>query len=131
MTFSEGRLIKTSATKGDQYIQSILKTDEGANRLGEVALVPHSSPISRSGMLFHNILIDENASNHIGLGKAYRFGVEGGEAMSHEEFASIGGNDSILHIDCMIGSGEMDIDGLTKEGISEPLMRNGEWAFEV
>jgi len=131
LVFSEGRLIKISASKGEEYIQNILKTDEGASRLGEVALVPHSSPISKSGLLFYNILIDENASNHIALGRAYRFGVEGGEAMSDEEFARVGGNDSTLHIDCMIGSGEMDIDGITSEDVSEPLMRKGEWAFEL
>jgi len=131
LTFSEGRLTEINSRQGEEYLQKILKADEGANRLGEIALVPHSSPISRSGLLYYNILIDENASNHIALGDAYRFGVEGGEAMSDAEFASIGGNDSILHIDCMIGSDEMDIDGLSHDGGSEPLMRKGEWAFEL
>ncbi|MCK5635655.1 MAG: aminopeptidase, partial [Anaerolineales bacterium] len=116
-------------SKGEGYLQKILKTDEGANRLGEVALVPHSSPISKLGLLFYNILIDENASNHIALGRAYRFGVEGGEVMSDTEFKGIGGNNSALHIDCMIGSEDMDVDGLTSAGLSEPLMRKGEWAF--
>ncbi|MCJ7567989.1 MAG: aminopeptidase [Anaerolineales bacterium] len=131
LTFAEGRLTKMTASKGEEYLHKILKADEGANRLGEVALVPHSSPISRSGLLFYNILLDENASNHIALGRAYRFGVEGGEDMSDAEFAHIGGNDSVLHIDCMIGSDEMDIDGVTSDGASEPLMHNGEWAFEL
>jgi aminopeptidase len=97
--------------------------------LGEVALVPHSSPISQSGLLFYSILIDENASNHVALGRAYEFGLEGGEVMSGDEFAAAGGNHSLIHIDCMIGSGEMDVDGLTADDTAEPIMRGGEWAF--
>jgi len=102
---------------------------KGAARLGEIALVPHSSPISQSGLLFYNTLFDENASNHVALGRAYRFSVEGGTDMSDEEFAGAGGNNSLTHVDFMIGSGHMDIDGITAGGISEPVMRAGEWAF--
>jgi aminopeptidase len=131
LTFSEGRVVEATAEKGEEYINKILKTDEGVGRLGEVALVPHSSPISQSGMLFYNTLIDENASSHIALGRAYRFGVEGGRTMTDEEFDSVGGNTSLLHIDSMIGSGDMDVDGLNPDGGSEPLMRNGEWVFEA
>ncbi|UCC63655.1 MAG: aminopeptidase [Anaerolineae bacterium] len=131
LTFSEGRVVKATAKKGEQSLHKLLETDEGASRLGEVALVPHSSPISQSGLLFYNILIDENASNHIALGRAYKFSLENGEAMSDDEFAAIGGNHSLIHIDCMIGSGEMDVDGLLKDGTAEPIMRGGEWAFEV
>ena len=115
----------------NEELHKLLETDEGASRLGEVALVPHSSPISQSGLLFYNILIDENASNHIALGRAYKFGLENGEVMSDDEFAAFGGNHSLIHIDCMIGSGEMDVDGLTEDGTGEPLMRGGEWAFDV
>jgi aminopeptidase len=131
LTFSEGRVVEATADKSAEYINKILDTDEGVRRLGEVALVPHSSPISQSGMLFYNTLIDENASSHIALGRAYRFGVEGGSTMTDEEFDSIGGNNSLLHIDSMIGSGDMDVDGLNRDGESEPVMRNGEWAFEA
>ena len=100
------------------------------SRLGEIALVPHSSPISQSGLLFYNTLIDENAASHIGLGKGLGFCMENNEAMSEDEFASLGGNDSIVHVDFMIGSGEMDVDGFAEDGTAEPLMRGGEWTFE-
>lgn len=131
MRFSEGRVVEATAVKGEEYIRKMLETDEGVKRLGEVALVPHSSPISQSGMLFYSNLIDENASSHIALGRAYRFAIEGGKEMTDDEFEERGGNNSILHIDCMIGTGDMDIDGLTAEGAPEPVMRNGEWVFDV
>jgi len=131
LAFSEGRVVKATAKKGEESLCKLLETDEGASRLGEVALVPHSSPISQSGLLFYNTLIDENAASHIALGRALMFNIEGGEAMSDEEFAAVGGNHSLIHIDFMIGSGEMDVDGLTEGGMAEPIMRSGEWAFEV
>lgn len=131
LTFSEGRIVKASAKKGEESLFKLLETDEGASRLGEVALVPHSSPISQSGMLFYNILIDENAASHIALGRALRFNMEGGEAMSDNEFAAAGGNLSLIHIDFMIGSGEMAVDGLTKDGTIEPIMCSGEWSFKI
>ena len=105
--------------------------DEGARRLGEIALVPHSSPISQLDRLFYNTLIDENAASHVALGRGYKFNLEGGEQMSNEEFESAGGNYSLVHIDFMIGSGDMNVDGITEDGTSEPVMRSGEWAFEV
>ena len=131
LTFADGRVVKASAAKGEEVLRKLIETDEGASRLGEVALVPHSSPISQSGLLFYNTLIDENAANHIALGEAFRFFMEGGEAKSDDEFAAAGGNHSLIHIDCMIGSGEMDVDGLTEDGTAEPVMRGGEWAFEA
>ena len=131
LTFSEGRVIEATAKKGEERLRKLLETDEGASRLGEVALVPHSSPISQSGLVFYSILIDENASNHIALGGAYKFSLENGEAMSDDEFAAVGGNHSLIHIDCMIGSGDMDVDGLMEDGTAEPIMRGGEWAFEA
>jgi aminopeptidase len=131
LTFSEGRVVKGTARKGQETLDKILETDVGAKYLGEVALVPHSSPISQSGLLFYNTLIDENASCHLALGRAIRFCIEGSEAMSDDEFAMLGGNDSIVHSDFMVGSGELDVDGLTEDGSTEPLMRSGEWAFET
>ncbi len=131
LTFSEGKVVGASSRVGEDRLYKILETDEGAGRLGEIALVPHSSPISQLDLLFYNTLIDENAATHIALGRAFRFSVEGGEAMSDDEFASIGGNQSLVHVDFMIGSGEMDVDGLTEDGAVEPIMRDGEWAFEV
>jgi aminopeptidase len=109
-------------------LRQLLDTDEGARRLGEVALVPHGSPISQSGLLFYNTLFDENAASHVALGSAYRFTLRGGEAMTNEEFEAAGGNRSAVHTDFMIGSGKLDIDGVFADGRSEPLMRSGEWA---
>ncbi|GAG34696.1 unnamed protein product, partial [marine sediment metagenome] len=112
-------------------LEKIIETDKGASQLGEIAFVPHSSPISQSGMLFYNGLIDENASNHIALGFAYKPSLKKGKEMSDEEFMAAGGNSSLIHIDCMIGSGEMDVDGMLEDETSEPIMRKGEWAFDV
>ena len=129
LTFAGGRITQVTAEKGEAILKKLINSDEGAARLGELALVPHSSPISQTGLLFYNTLFDENASNHLALGRAYRFSMENGPAMSDEEFASLGGNDSLTHVDFMIGSAEMDIDGITQNGEVEPMMRNGEWAF--
>jgi len=94
-------------------------------------LVPNSSPISQTGLLFYSILLDENASNHIAIGQGYRDSLKEGEQLTVEEFMSAGGNDSLIHIDFMIGSGEMNVDGILEDETTEPIMRNGEWAFEV
>jgi aminopeptidase len=131
LTFSEGRVVKGTARKGQETLDKILGTDEGAKYLGEVALVPHSSPISQSGLLFYNTLIDENAACHLALGRAIKFCIEGSETMSDDEFAALGGNDSIVHSDFMVGSGKLIVDGLTEDGSTEPLMQSGEWAFEI
>ena len=129
--FSEGKIVKATAKTGEEFIHSILDTDEGTRRLGEIALVPHSSPISQTGILFYNRLIDENSSCHIALGNAWRSCLEGGNTMSDDKFSAAGGNISKLHYDFMIGSGELDVDGLLENGIAEPIIRNGEWTFEV
>ncbi len=131
MTFSKGKVIELNASKGKNFLDKIIETDKGASQLGEIAFVPHSTPISQSGMLFYNGLIDENASNHIALGFAYKPSLKKGKEMSDEEFMAAGGNTSLIHIDCMIGSGEMDVDGILENGTVESIMRNGEWAFEV
>jgi aminopeptidase len=131
LTFSKGKVVKAAAKKGQKMLNKLLEIDEGSSHLGEIALIPHSSPISQSGLLFYNVLIDENASCHIALGNGFRSCLKNGEEMSDEEFMTAGGNDSLSHIDFMIGSGEMDIDGILEDGTSEPIMRNGEWAFEV
>jgi aminopeptidase len=131
LEFSEGRVINAKAESGQDALDNLLNTDEPSRSLGEVALVPHSSPISQSKLLFYNILFDENASNHLALGNAYRFSMDGGEGMTADEFASAGGNESMTHADFMIGSAEMSVDGITDDGTAEPVMRDGEWAFEV
>lgn len=127
--FEGGRVVDATATSGQDTLRQMIETDEGSHRLGEVALVPHSSPISRSGLFFYNTLYDENAASHIAIGSAYRFNVRGGVEMTTEEFAARGGNDSLTHVDWMIGSGEMDVDGLTKDGNREPVMRAGEFVI--
>ncbi len=131
LTFAEGRVMQATAEQGEIALRKLIETDDGAGRLGEVALVPHSSPISQSNLLFYNTLLDENAASHIALGRAYKFNLAGGQAMSDAEFATRGGNQSLIHEDFMIGSGEMDIDGVTDDGELEPVMRAGEWAFDV
>jgi len=131
LTFSEGKVVKFSAEKGEETLRNLLETDQNSKSLGEVALVPHQTPISQSGLIFLNTLYDENASNHLALGNAYRFTLEGGTTMSDEEFTQAGGNDSLIHVDFMFGSGEMDVDGLLADGATEPVMRAGEWAFDL
>jgi aminopeptidase len=131
VTFEDGKVVDAQAEVGEKHLLNLLENDEGARYLGEIALVPHSSPISQAGRLLYNTLYDENASCHIALGSAYRFSVEGGEAMSPEEFKTVGGNSSLIHTDFMIGSDQMDVDGITSEGETLPVMRKGEWAFEV
>jgi len=125
--FENGRIVEAHATRGQEVLQRLIDTDDGARRLGEVALVPHSSPIAASGMLFFNTLFDENAASHIALGQAYSSCLKDGDTMTPEELAAHGANDSLIHVDWMIGSGELDIDGITASGIVEPLMRQGEW----
>jgi aminopeptidase len=127
LRFEAGRAVHVSAERGQAVLQQLIDTDEGAARLGEIALVPHSSPVSQSGLLFYNTLFDENAASHVALGSAYKFTLQKGEGMDEETFARAGGNRSNVHVDFMIGSGELDVDGLRAEGTPEPLMRAGEW----
>ena len=126
--FVEGRLIEASATAGNDALQRLISTDEGARSLGEVALVPHSSPIAQSGILFWNTLFDENAASHIALGQAYATCVIDGEHKTPEELAAVGANTSLIHVDWMIGSAMMNVDGIDQAGNPHPLMRLGEWA---
>ena len=126
--FAQGRIVELKATKGEEVLKKLIETDEGARRLGEVALVPQSSPIAASGLVFFNTLFDENAASHIALGQAYSGCVRDGDKLTPEQLAAKGANDSLIHVDWMIGSSELDIDGETASGAIEPLMRQGEWA---
>ena len=126
--FEAGRIVEAKASRGEEVLNKVLDTDEGARRLGEVALVPHSSPISKSGILFFNTLFDENASCHIALGQCYSKCFLNGASLSPDEIAAQGGNSSLIHIDWMIGSGDVDIDGVTADGGRVAVMRKGEWA---
>ena len=127
--FEGGRVVDAKASRGQEVLQRMIDTDDGARRLGEVALVPHSSPIASSGLLFLNTLFDENAASHIALGQAYSTCLKNGDQLTHEELAARGANESLIHVDWMIGSSEIDLDGITATGDVEPLMRKGEWAF--
>lgn len=131
LTFKDGKVVDFQAEQGEDILKHLLNTDEGARRLGEVALVPHESPVSQSGLIFYNTLFDENASCHLALGKAYPTNVEGGSEMDKEELDKHGANDSLTHVDFMIGSEQMDIDGEKEDGTIEPVFRNGTWAFDV
>ncbi len=125
--FEAGRVVEATAARGQEVLQRMIDTDDGARRLGEVALVPHSSPIAQSGLLFSNTLFDENAACHIALGQAYSTCLKDGDKLTPEQLATLGANDSLIHVDWMIGSGTMDVDGITATGNAEPLMRRGEW----
>jgi aminopeptidase len=126
--FEEGRIVEARASRGEEVLKKVLDTDEGARRLGEVALVPHSSPISRSGLLFFNTLFDENAASHIALGQCYSKCFVNGANLTPQQVAAQGGNQSLIHIDWMIGTDQTDIDGITADGDRVPVFRKGEWA---
>jgi aminopeptidase len=126
--FEGGRIVEAKAARGEDVLRQVLDSDDGARRLGEVALVPNSSPISKSGLLFFNTLFDENAACHIALGQCYAKCFVDGTTLTPEEIAAKGGNKSMIHIDWMIGSGEIDIDGVDADGGRTPVFRKGEWA---
>jgi aminopeptidase len=125
--FENGVIVEAFASTGQEVLQRMIDTDEGARRLGEVALVPASSPISTSGVLFLNTLFDENAASHIALGQAYRKCFVDGDTLSEADFTSRGGNSSLIHVDWMVGSAQVDVDGLDADGTAHPVMRAGEW----
>ena len=127
--FEAGKIVEATASSGQDVLRALLDTDDGASRIGEVALVPHSSPISQSGILFFNTLFDENASCHIALGQSYADTVAGGSELSPEELKQKGANQSLIHVDWMMGSDAVDIDGHKADGSIVPVMRRGEWAF--
>ena len=121
ITFENGKIIEAKATVGESLLQDLIKADEGSAYLGEVALVPHESPISSSNILYFNTLFDENASNHLAIGAAYPTCFEGGRDLSEEQLEEIGINVSVTHEDFMIGSAEMNIEAILEDGTVEPL----------
>lgn len=129
VTFENGQIVDITAEKGDQVMKDLVFKNAGARALGECALVPDPSPISQSGITFFNTLFDENASNHLAIGAAYATSVVGGAEMSEEELEAAGLNRSDVHVDFMIGSNQMDIDGIREDGTRVPLFRNGDWAI--
>lgn len=127
MRFEAGRATQARATRGNDVLREMLATDEGAARLGEVALVPHSSPVSQTGLLYFNTLFDENAASHIAMGQCYASCLEKGDTLSKDQIAAQGGNSSLIHVDWMIGSDKMNVDGLKAGTEPVALMRQGEW----
>ena len=127
-TFKDGKVVDFSAEQGEEALKNLLAIDEGAKHLGEVALVPDPSPISQSSLIFYNTLFDENASNHLAFGSAYAFNLQGGTEMSEEELAEAGLNRSQTHVDFMVGSDKMNIDGIKEDRTIVPVFRNGDWA---
>lgn len=130
LTFENGEIVNVSADEGEEHLKKIIDTDAGSCFIGEIALVPHSSPISKSGRIFYSTLYDENASCHMAMGAAYRFSLDGGIHMSAQEFMAAGGNVSSVHADFMIGSDKLDVDGISKDGLVEPVIRAGEWVVD-
>lgn len=129
LTFENGKIVKAEAAVGHDLLQELIAVDEGSQYLGEVALVPHESPISASEILYFNTLFDENASNHLAIGEAYPTCLEGGRDLEKGQLEALGANISVTHEDFMIGSGDMDIDGILPDGTVEPIFRKGSWAF--
>ncbi|CAM2858741.1 aminopeptidase [Paenibacillus sediminis] len=128
-TFKDGKVTEYSAKSGENHLKNLLSTDEGASYLGEVALVPHNSPISNLNRIFYNTGVDENASCHLALGSAYPFNLENGTQMTQEQLLQHGCNVSLTHVDFMIGSSELDIDGELPDGTIEAVFRKGNWAI--
>ncbi len=126
-TFKDGQITKATATAGEEALNKLISTDAGARRLGEVALVPFHSPIAQSGVLFYNTLFDENAASHIALGQSYSTCLIEGETMNDEQLAKLGANESLIHVDWMIGGPKVHVDGLAANGSAQPLMRDGDW----
>lgn len=128
-TFEKGKIVSFTADTGYETLKKLIETDEGSHYLGEVALVPHHSPVSDTNLIFYNTLFDENASCHLAIGAAYPFTLQEGATLSKDQLIERGANMSLMHVDFMIGSAELDIDGITVDGQREPLFRNGNWVI--
>lgn len=128
LTFKDGAIVDVQAEQGEAVLKALVEMDEGSKHLGEVALVPDPSPISQSGITFFSTLYDENASNHLAIGNAYAFNLAGGVDMNEEELIEHGLNRSKNHVDFMIGSDQMNIDGIRQDGSRTAIFRNGDWA---
>lgn len=129
LTFKDGRIVDCKAEEGYEVLKKLVETDEGSHYLGEVALVPFDSPISNSNILFYNTLFDENASCHFAIGKAYPINIENGTTMSKDQLAQAGVNDSIVHVDFMIGTADLEITGTTADGKTIQVFKDGNFVF--
>ena len=129
--FENGRATEVHAAQGGAALKKMISMDEGASRLGECALVPFDSPISNSGVLFFNTLFDENAACHLALGRGFTNCVDGYEQLTDEEMHAMGVNDSMIHVDFMIGNDDLCITGVTDTGARFPVFEGGNWAFKI
>lgn len=129
LTFKDGRIVDCKAEAGYEVLKKLVETDEGSHYLGEVALVPHNSPISNSNILFYNTLFDENASCHFAIGKAYPICIKDGVTMDKEQLEQAGVNDSMVHVDFMIGTADLEINGITASGETVAVFKNGNLAL--
>ncbi len=129
ITFKDGKIVDFTAEKGLETLTKLIETDEGSHYLGEVALVPYESPISNSNIVFFNTLYDENASCHLAIGSAYKTCIKGGDSIKEEDSDKYGINESITHVDFMIGSSDLDIVGTTESGEIIQIFKDGNWAF--
>ena len=125
--FKDGKIINASSSKGEDVLLKVLDSDEGSRRLGEVALVPNSSPISQLGITFYNTLFDENAASHIALGQCYSKCFKSKKNLTPDEIKSRGGNSSMIHIDWMIGSGKIDVFRQRSKWKYDTIFKQGEW----
>ncbi len=128
LTFKDGRIVDCKAEQGYEVLKKLVETDEGSHYLGEVALVPDNSPISNAGILFYNTLFDENASCHLAIGKAYPICLKNGTDMNAAELEQAGANDSMVHVDFMLGTDDLEIIGTTATGETIPVFKNGNFA---
>ena len=128
ITFEKGRAVSCRAQEGQELLEQMIHMDEGASMLGEVALVPKESPVNRCGFLFYNTLFDENACCHCALGMGFKEVVPGGEHMTAEQAKEKGINDSIIHVDFMVGADDLCVDGVRPDGTVVPVFREGTWA---
>lgn len=128
ITFKDGKAVEWDAKVGKDLLDKMLTMDNGAKYLGELALIPHDSPIANTGILFYNTLFDENASCHVALGRGFCDTIDGFEEKSLEECQALGVNDSMIHVDFMIGAPDLEITGY-KDGVAYPIFKDGNWAF--
>ena len=129
ITFKDGKAIDFTAETGYDVLKQMLESDEGAKYLGEVAFVPYNSPISNSKLIFFNTLFDENAACHLAFGRAYESCVKDADKYSEEELEKIGVNNSIIHVDFMIGTSDLEVTGINENGETIQIFSNGNWAF--
>ena len=131
LRFEKGKVVEAKAEKGEELLKKMVSMDEGAGKLGECALIPYESPINQTGVLFYNTLFDENASCHFAVGHGFNECLKGYENYTDEECKARGINDSMIHVDFMIGTKDMSIVGITKDGKRVQIFKDGTWAFSV